>query len=107
MNTLERIQELKELERDYAQQIKAWKAEREDLTASLDLGLVAEGDLVAEVKETVRFDAATAEANLSPELFNSILESKPSARLAKQMLTGYEYAECQRVVGRSVTFKKG
>ena len=107
MNTLSRIAELQAKEKAYAAQIKEWKSERDALVASLDLGLMAEGDIVAEVKETVRFDAATAKSALTPELFNAICVSTPSAALAKKVLTGYEFSDCQRVTGRSITFKEG
>lgn len=107
MNTLARIAELQAKEKAYAAQIKEWKAERDALTSTLDLGLVSEGDIVAEVKETVRFDAATAKSALTPELFNAICVTTPSASLAKKVLTGLEYEDCQRVTGRSITFKEG
>lgn len=106
MNKLARIAELKAQEKAYADQIKEWKSERQALEGELPLGLVEDGGIVAEVKETVRFDAATAKKNLSKELFKAIQVLKADSRMAKEILTGYEYRECQKVTGRSVTFKK-
>ena len=106
MNTLARIAKLKEQEKNYKAQVKEWEDERKALERELPLGLVSEGDFVAEVKETVRFDARRAKEVLPEWLYDEILVPKPDTTTAKKVLTGDEYAACQAPVGISVTFKK-
>ena len=107
MNTLQRIADLQAKEKAYTAQIKEWKTERDALTATLDLGLVAEGDIVAEVKERRMFNAALAKQVLDPIMFDRICEKKPTATLAKKYLTGEEYGWTQKAVGKIVSFKEG
>ena len=106
MNKLARIAELKAKEKDFKDQIKEWETERKDLEATLPMGLVHEGDLVAVVKETVRFDAKRAQDTLPAYLYEQILVAKPDTATARRVLTGEEYASCQAPVGVSVTFKE-
>lgn len=106
MKTLARISDLKAREKDLRDTLKELEEERKALESTLPLGLVAEGDLVAEVKQTVRFNAAKAKENLSTRMYNSILVARPDAKQAKMKLTGEQYASCQAPVGISVTFKK-
>jgi hypothetical protein len=70
------------------------------LLEELDLseGSYISGDFIIKVRPTVRFDAATAERNLSPEDFKSILKEKPDSALAKALL-GEKYSKTQKVYG--------
>lgn len=56
------------------------------------------GDFILQVTPTLRFEAATARRNLTPDEFNSILELTPSSTKAKKML-GERYSATQRRYG--------
>ena len=105
--TIQKIQSLREEEKDLSNKLDALKQERSAYEDSLgfDTGTHAVGDFIVDVKPTVRFDAATAKANLDKKYYDAICESKPSSALAKKILTGYEYENCQKVVGTRITIK--
>lgn len=106
MNKLAKLYDLQQQKAELAKQTKALDAEIKTLQHGFGEGLHSDGEYVVDVKPRVRFDAATAKKALNENIYNAILESKPSARLAKKMLTGYEYEECQKQVGVIATVKK-
>ena len=105
--TAARISKLVQNEKLLAEQLKALKEERAALEHSLglDTGSYNAGDFIVDVQPQVRFDAATAKKVLSSEDYARICEQKPSATLAKSVLRGYEYEDCQKVIGTRVTVK--
>ena len=100
-----RINTLVENEKLLKEQLKALEEERKGLESTFEVGSYNAGDYIVDVKPTVRFDAATAKKVLSPDMYARICEQKPSATLAKSVLRGYEYEDCQRQVGTRVTVK--
>ncbi len=93
--------------RDLREQAKALTDEAAELAKSLNLevGNHPAGRYMVQVQEVKRFDPATAEKVLSPELFQSILVPKPDTTLAKKMLTGYEFESCQKMSGTKVVIR--
>lgn len=90
-------------------EIKALEARKKDLQAELadveyDDYILPNG-LVATVQPNIRFNAATAKKNLSPEQFESICKSTPNAALAKALLDD-DYHLCQSITGTKITFKE-
>ena len=82
-------------------QIKALETERTDLLDSLGVTESANypaGDFILKVTPTIRFDAATAKRNLTPEEFDSIIVPKPDSAKAKVVL-GDDYGKTQKVYG--------
>lgn len=106
MNKLAKLYDLQQQKAELAKQTKALDAEIKTLQHGFGEGLHSDGEYVVDVKPRVRFDAATAKKVLTEPIYNAILESKPSSRLAKRVLTGYEYEECQKQVGVIATVKK-
>lgn len=108
MNTLEKLFELQQQKKELAAQAKQLDGEIKALQSSLPEGLSTseDGMYVVDVRPSMRFDAATAKKNLTEELYNAICELKPSSTMAKKVLTGFEYEDCQRVVGVTATVKK-
>jgi hypothetical protein len=80
------------------QQAKALEEEADRLLDSLNLGLgqYISGEFIIKISPTVRFDAGTAERNLSPEEFRSILKETPNAALAKAVLGNERYRATQK-----------
>lgn len=105
-NYLPRLYALQKEKAAVASRAKELDAEIKAIQKSLPTGLSSDGAYVVDVKPSVRFDAATAKKNLSPELFESICELKPTSTKARQMLTGYEYEDCQKVVGVTAIVKR-
>ena len=95
--TARRIKALRE-------QAKALTDEASELAKSLDLsvGNHPAGHYIVQVQEVKRFDAATAERELGEELFRGICTLQPDTKIAKKVLTGLEYAACQKVTGTKV-----
>lgn len=108
METLKKLFLLQQEKKNLAAQVKKNKDEIEALERILPEGLSAseDGQFVVDVRPRVMFDAATAKKNLSDELYKSICELKPTSKLAKEMLTGYEYKICQRITGVNATVKR-
>ena len=105
MNKLAKLYALQQEKARLAKEVKALDAEIKAMQHELPEGLSSDGEYVVDVKPRVMFDAATAKRNLSPALYESICEMKPTAVRAKEMLTGYEYADCQKVTGVIATVK--
>lgn len=81
--------------------IEAEVARLVESLGDLPLGKAVAGDLIMDVQETRRFDAATAKKNLTPEQFESILKPTPNSALAKALL-GDDYSRAQKVYGTQV-----
>jgi len=90
------------------EQAKACTDEARDLANSLDLeiGSHAAGQFVVQVQAVKRFDAATAKKALGDDLYRGICTLQPDTKVAKKLLTGYEYEECQKVTGTKVLIKE-
>ena len=103
-----KIEALVAQEKDLALQMKSVKDARAALERNLGLenGSYNVGDYIVDVKPQVRFDAATAKRVLPADLYARICESKPSATLAKSILRGYEYEDCQKVLGSRVVIRE-
>lgn len=69
-------------------------------------GVYISGDYLIKVRPTVRFDAPTAERNLSPEEFKSILKEKPDSALAKAVLGDDKYKMTQKTYGVTRTVER-
>lgn len=83
---------------------KAIDEELEDLIGglpALPVDNYVVGDFLVRVRDTVRFDAATAKRNLTPEQFESILKPTPNSALAKALLDS-DYTLTQKVFGRQI-----
>jgi hypothetical protein len=80
------------------QQAKSLIEESDRLLDELNLGVgkYVSGDFIITVAPTVRFNAATAEKNLSPEEFKSILKPTPNSALAKALLGEARYKATQK-----------
>lgn len=84
-------------------QIKDLEARYKDLLDEVDGVGVGEhdaGDYVLKITPTLRFNAAEAYRNLTPEQFESISVLTPNATLAKEVL-GEDYAKAQKVYGQT------
>lgn len=82
-------------------QAEALIAEADDLLDSLGNGHLEPanypaGNYILKVYPTLRFDAATAKRNLTPEEFDSILVRKPDSAVAKRLLGEERYKATQR-----------
>ena len=89
-------------------QIKTYEAEIKDLIASLGVdreGKDAVGDFIVATRPTVRFDAATARANLSAAQFKKICETVPTSKRAKEVLGSEDYAKTQKTSGWTVSIE--
>ena len=84
------------------------KAQIKDLTEEVDLilnaigpnvGTYDGGDYTLQVTPNVRFNAAEAKKNLTPEQYASILKSAPDSKLAKAVLDPEDYIKAQATVG--------
>lgn len=74
---------------DLKANIKSEEAEIERLYESmgeLEVKSYPAGDYILKVEPSVRFDAATARQNLTPEQYASILKPTPNSALAKAVL---------------------
>jgi|SRR5690625_242947 len=65
---------------------------------------ILEDGTIATAQPNIRFNAATAKKNLSPEQFKAICKLTPNAALAKALLDD-DYYLCQSVTGTKFTFK--
>lgn len=83
-------------------QMKPLEAKLKKLTAKLNI----EGEPGQRIPTSVgylrfdnnrRFDAKTAQENLSEELYRGICTMQPDQKLAKQILTGEEFDSCYAV----------
>ena len=98
--------------RDLRAQAKACEEEAKSLSEQLlekthfGVGNHAAGRFLVQVQEVKRFDAATAKKTLGEELFRGICTLQPDTRVAKRVLTGQEYQDCQRVSGTKVLVKE-
>lgn len=94
--TIARIADLKAL-------VKAQEEEIEDLYASLPqakkIDTYPAGRYVFKVSDNRRFDPATAAKALPAAKVKAISVSKPDSTLAKKVLSGDDYAKCQRSFG--------
>lgn len=89
---------------DLRAEIKAHEAEIQDIFGAHAAMLSAAGEYVAgdyivKVTPTLRFDAATAEKNLTTEEYDKILEIVPSSSTAKKVLSPERYAQAQKHYG--------
>lgn len=87
--------------RNLRDEIKAHQVEITELVAehfsSLNVGeSLAAGRYIVQATPNVRFDPALAAKVLTPEEFSAILESVPSSKKAKEMLSPARYAETQK-----------
>lgn len=85
-------------------QAKAAEEEANDLLDSLGTlnpDNYAAGDYILQVTPTKRFDARTAQENLTPEEFASTMATKPDSATAKKALSPERYAECQKTFGQT------
>lgn len=83
-------------------QAKAAEEEANDLLDSLGTlnpDNYAAGDYILKVQPNRRFDARTAEQNLTPEEFALTLATKPDSATAKAKLSPERYALAQRDYG--------
>lgn len=94
--TVARIADLKAL-------VKAQEEEIEDLYASLPqaskIDTYPAGRYILKVSDNRRFDPNTAMKALSAAKVKAISVSKPDSTLAKKVLSGDDYAKCQRSFG--------
>lgn len=100
-----RINTLVENEKLLKEQLKALEEERKGLESTFEVGSYNAGDYIVDVKPTVRFDAATAKKVLSEEEYSQIIVPKVDATIAKSVLRGFRFEDCQKVIGRRVTVK--
>lgn len=89
---------------DLKAEIKAHEEEIKDIFGAYapmlsQPGNVPAGNYVVQVTPTVRFDAATAEQNLTPEEFDKIFDIVPSSATAKKVLPPERYALAQKQYG--------
>ena len=88
---------------DRKKQIKALEEEVENLYSTLPqsqkVGVYNAGDYLMKVTDNYRFDPATAVKNLPPTKVKLISVSKPDSAQAKKVLSGREYALCQKRYG--------
>lgn len=84
-------------------QIKSAEEEIEDLFAgfseSTKVGTYPAGDFILKVEQNKRFDAATAAKTLEKGQLKAISVLKPDSVKAKAILSGNDYAKCQKVFG--------
>lgn len=83
-------------------QAKACESEANDLLDSLgnlDIRNYPFGDYILKIEANKRFDGSTAKANLPTELFEAILVPTPNSTVAKRVLSGDNYAACQKDYG--------
>ena len=106
MNQLEQIVRVQEQLKDAEDKVKELKSELDALTIDLEFGAYATDTHEIKYVPVRRFDAATAEKVLSKTAFSKILEKKPSSTLAKRVLTGDQYEQCQREAGTRMTVKE-
>lgn len=86
------------------QQAAAFAKEADKILDGLgefDRGKYPAGEFIYEVTPTVRFDASTAQRNLKPDEFESILKRKPDSALAKAVLGEDRYKATQKVYGQT------
>lgn len=100
-----RINTLVENEKLLKEQLKALEDERKGLESTFEVGSYNAGEYIVDVKPTVRFDAATAKKVLSEEEYSQIVVPKVDATIAKSVLRGFRYEDCQKVTGQKVTVK--
>lgn len=84
-------------------EIKSLETKRKSILDEIDGVGVGEhdaGDFVLKISPTLRFNAAEAYRNLTPEQFESISVLTPNATLAKEVL-GDDYAKAQKVYGQT------
>lgn len=105
MVQLEQIVRIREQIKDAEDRVKELKSELDALTYDLDFGAYATDTHELKYVPINRFDAAQAEKVLSKNAFNKILEKKPSSALAKKVLTGEQYEQCQKQSGSRLTVK--
>lgn len=88
---------------DLKGQIAAQEEEIADLFASFPqfsrIDRYPAGDYIVRVEDNRRFDAATATVSLPRTKLKAISVSKPDAALARKMLSGADYALCQKSFG--------
>ena len=96
----EHIQELKD-------GLAELEAEKKDLANVLGEGKFAGDTAVVTVSRRNVFNAAKAEEVLPKTKFKKILELKPSAALAKKVLTGDEYRATQVLSASYIVSVKG
>lgn len=84
-------------------QIKELQEHVEDLYATLPqsqkAGAYPAGRYILKVRDNYRFDAATAIKVLPTIVLQSILVSKPDSAQARKVLSGDDYAKCQKKIG--------
>ena len=86
------------------EQAKALATEANEILDSLgelSTGKYPAGEFIFKVTPTVRFNAAEAQQNLTPEEFTSILKPAPNAALAKALLGEERYKATQKVYGQT------
>lgn len=86
-------------------EIKAMEQEVKDILGRHTFSAaetVATPDYLVKIARTVRFDPATAEANLTQEELAATLVTKPDSARAKQVLSPERYARTQREFGWEV-----
>lgn len=107
MDVIKKLYALQQEKKQLSETIKSLDSEIKAYQSKLEMGLQVsdDGEYVVDVKPTVRFDAATAKEILTDELYDMICEKKPTSTLAKRVLTGEEYDDCQKVVGVSAVVK--
>ena len=72
-----------------------------DSLGEFSTGKYPAGEFIFKVTPTVRFNAAEAQQNLTPEEFTSILKPAPNAALAKALLGEERYKATQKVYGQT------
>lgn len=83
------------------------KVEKDILSELADVeydDYILEDGTIATAQPNIRFNAAAAKKNLSPEQFKSICKATPNAALAKALLDD-DYHLCQSITGTKFTFK--
>lgn len=86
------------------QQAAAFAAQADEILdgiGELGTGKYAAGEFILQVTPTVRFDAATAEENLTAVEFNNIHKRVPDAAMAKAVLGKERYKATQKVHGQT------
>lgn len=86
------------------QQAKAFEDEANkilDDIGELSTGKYPAGEFILQVTPTVRFDAATAQRNLTPVEYKKILKMTPNSALAKAVLGEERFKATQKVHGQT------
>ncbi len=101
-DTLMRLQDVQD-------EMRALRKREDDIKAELAEvewdDYVLPNGYVATIQPSIRFNAATAKKNLTPEQFEAICKKRPDAALAKALLDE-DYHLCQSANGNKITFKE-